>query len=318
MKVHIIEPLAISQAKMDAMRKEFQDAGHEIIFFSSRNTDVDETIKRAQGADVVVIANQPFPAEAVNALPEMKLLAVAFTGLDHVAMEACKINKVTVCNASGYSNINVAELTIGLMIDVLRNITKLDPLTRTGGTKEGLVGFDLCGKTVGIIGLGAIGTRVAKILQGFECRILACAPSLKEAPAGLALEVMDMDELLKESDIVTLHCPLNDTTRGLIGEKELDLMKESAYLINCARGPVVDDKALVKALQNKKIAGAGLDVFATEPPLSTKQVPVLELDNVVVTPHIAFATEEAFIRRADIVTDNILSWAAGSPKNIKS
>ncbi|MDC7234589.1 MAG: NAD(P)-dependent oxidoreductase [Spirochaetales bacterium] len=318
MKIHIIEPLAIDQAKTADLTALFMEAGHEVLFSETRNINADETIRRAAGADVVVIANQPFPEEVVNALPDLKLLAVAFTGLDHVAMDACKSKGITVCNASSYSNINVAELTIGLMIDVLRNITALDPVTRAGGTKEGKVGFDLCGKTVGIIGLGAIGQRVARILQGFECRILASDPVLKEAPHGLDLELTDMDSLLKESDLVTLHCPLNNATKGLIGARELGLMKKSAYLINCARGPVVEDTALVDALKNKKIAGAGIDVFAIEPPLNKEAVPVLELDNVVVTPHIAFATKEAFVRRADIVADNILSWMADSPKNVMS
>ena len=318
MKIHVIEPLAIDQNKIGLVEKELKAAGHEVVFSSERNIEAEETIRRAKGADIVVIANQPFPAEVVSALPDLKMLCVAFTGLDHVAMDACRERNITVCNASGYSNINVAELTIGLMIDVLRNVTKLDPITRKGGTKDGLVGFDLCGKTVGIIGLGAIGKRVAKMLQGFECKILAYDPVLTAVPDGLDLELTDMESALKESDLVTLHCPLNDKTRGLIGEKELSLMKESAYLINCARGPVVEDKALVDALKNRKIAGAGLDVFAIEPPLNEKDVPVLGLDNVVVTPHIAFATKEAFVRRADIVVDNILSWIAGSPKNVQS
>ncbi len=317
MKIHIIEPLAVDSQKIEAMEKQLTAEGHRVVFSETRNIETEETIRRAKGADIVVIANQPFPAEAVNALPELKMLCVAFTGLDHVAMDACREKKITVCNASGYSNINVAELAIGLIIDVLRNITKLDPITREGGTKEGYVGTDLCGKTVGVIGLGAIGSRVARLLNAFGCRVVAVDRG-KPAPEGVDIEFCDMKTLLKESDIVTLHCPLNDSTRGLIGEKELSLMKESAYLINCARGPVVDDAALIEALREKTIAGAGLDVFAMEPPLNRDTVPALELDNVVVSPHIAFATKEAFVRRADIVVDNILSWCAGSPKNVKS
>ena len=123
-----------------------------------------------------------------------------------------------------------------------------------------------------------------------------------------------MDELLERSDIVTLHCPLNQSTKGLIGEHELSMMKSDSYIINCARGPIIDSKALFDALQNNKIAGAGFDVFDTEPPLSIDN-PLLGLKNVVVTPHIAYATKEAFLRRADIVTDNILSWNKGQTKN---
>lgn len=317
MKIHVIEPLAISEDKMSDMRQKLGNAGHEIKFFGDRNPEPKESLHRSEGADVVVIGNLPFPAEVVNALPDLKMLAVAFTGLDHVAMDACREKNITVCNASGYSTINVAELTIGLMIDLSRNISRLDPVTRNGGTRDGMVGFDMAGKTIGLIGLGAIGQYVAKLLKGFDCRILGLDRG-KPMPKELGIELVDMDTLLKESDIVSLHCPLNDSTRGLIGKKEFDLMKDSAFLINCARGPVVDDKAMIDALKNGEIAGAGLDVFAIEPPLNIKSVPVLELDNVIVTPHVAFATKEAFVRRADIVVDNILSWAAGKPRNIKS
>jgi len=317
MKIHIIEPLAVNHEKMDAMKSELNAGGHEVVFFNDRNTDVQEIIKRSAGADVVVIGNLPFPAEAVYALPDLKLLTVAFTGLDHVAMDACREKGVTVCNASGYSTINVAELTIGLIIDVLRNITRLDPVTRKGGTKDGLIGFDLCGKTVGIIGLGAIGQYVARLLTAFNCRILGLDRG-KSMPKDLKIELTDMETLLRQSDIVTLHCPLNESTKGLIGTGELALMKESACLINCARGPVVNSTALVEALKTGQIAGAGLDVFSIEPPLNSENEPVLKLENVVVTPHIAFATREAFVRRADIVVDNILSWAAGNPKNVRS
>jgi len=317
MKIHIIEPLAINQKKKNAMKADLNKRGHEVIFYNDRNPDVQEIIKRSAGADVVVIGNLPFPAAAVKALPEMKLLAVAFTGMDHVAMDACRERGVTVCNASGYSTINVAELTIGLIIDVLRNITRLDSVTRKGGTKEGLVGFDLYGKTVGIIGLGAIGQYVARLLSAFNCRVLGLDRG-KSMPEDLKVELTDMKTLLKESDIVTLHCPLNKSTKGLIGVEELAMMKESSCLINCARGPVVDSTALVQALKTGQIAGAGLDVFSIEPPLNNETEPVLKLENVVVTPHIAFATEEAFIRRADIVVDNILNWAEGTPKNVQS
>lgn len=314
MKIHVIEPLAISQEKIEKISELFKTKGHEILFFEERNTDPVETVNRASGADIVVIANQPFPGQCIKALPDLKMLAVAFTGVDHVDLQSCEDMGVAVCNASGYSTLNVAELAVGLIIDVLRNVTRLDPLTRQGGTKDGFVGRDLAGKTVGIIGMGAIGQRVARILKAFDCRLLAVKREKRPLEEELAVEYVSLEKLLKESDIVTLHCPLNETTLGLIGEKELSLMKESAYLINTARGPVVDGSALVDALQKGGIAGAGLDVFDSEPPLST-ELPVLKLENVVVTPHIAFATDEAFVRRADIVVDNIFSWIDGNPKN---
>ncbi len=316
MNIHVIEPLAVSDEKMKEMSRTLEEAGHRIMFFPDRKTDISTIVERSHGADVVVIANMPFPAEAVAALPDMKLLAVAFTGLDHVAMDACRDHGVAVCNASGYSTISVSELTLALIIDVLRNVTRLDPVTRAGGTKDGLVGFDLAGKTVGIIGLGAIGTYTARLLKAFGCRLLSPDRG-KSVPADLEIELCSMEELLKNSDIVTLHCPLNENTRGLIGTAELEMMKESAVLINCARGPVVDETALAEALKGGKIAGAGVDVYTVEPPLKPESSPLLDLENAVLTPHVAFATREAFIRRADIVVDNILGWATGHPKKIK-
>ena len=154
------------------MKQLFYGEGHTVKFYDTRNEDPKVIIERSSGADVVVIGNLPFPEECVQALPGLKMLAVAFTGVDHVSVEACRKQGVTVCNASGYSTINVAELTIGLMLDVLRNVTHLDPITRSGGTKDGYVGFDLSDKRIGIIGLGEIGLKVAKILKAFGCSIL--------------------------------------------------------------------------------------------------------------------------------------------------
>ncbi|MFW5811435.1 MAG: NAD(P)-dependent oxidoreductase [Alkalispirochaetaceae bacterium] len=315
MKIAVIEPLAIAAEKVEELRNSFSAGGHELVYHSERTTDPDELAARAAGAQIVVIANAPFPGSVVSSLPDLKLLAVAFTGVDHVDLEACKARGIRVSNASGYSNINVAELTIGLMIDVLRNITRLDPITRRGGTKDGLVGFDLCGKTVGIVGTGAIGTRVAELLAAFEVKMIAYNRTPRESVMKLGVEYVELEKLFSESDIVTLHLPLNSETRGMISGDLLKRMKRSAYLINCARGPIVDADALHDALKSGAIAGAGIDVFDGEPPLSP-QMPLLTLENVVVTPHIAFATAEAFVRRADIVRDNILAWLEGKPQNV--
>ncbi|MDA3812234.1 MAG: NAD(P)-dependent oxidoreductase [Spirochaetaceae bacterium] len=315
MRIHVIEPLAISQNKITEITERFKTKGHIIKFYPDRNENPDEIIKRSLGAQIIVFGNLPFPSQCVEALPDLKLVAVAFTGVDHVAVQTCREKGISVCNASGYSTINVAELTVGLMIDVLRNVTRLDPVTRKGGTKDGLVGFDLSGKTVGIIGTGAIGMQVAKLLKGFDCKILGFNKGKKTAAPELGIEYTSLDELLIQSDIVTLHCPLNETTRGLIGDTQFSMMKNSAYIINCARGPVIDTKALVTALKTGKIAGAGIDVFDTEPPLQT-DYELLKLENAILTPHIAFATKEAFLRRADIVTDNIFCWIDGKPKSL--
>jgi len=284
--------------------------GHEVVVYDNRNEHPEETIKRCSGADIVVIANLPFPSAVINALPNLKMLAVAFTGTDHIAMETCRERNITVRNASGYSSINVAELTVGFMIDLLRNITKLDSLTRRGGTRTGFTGFDLAGKTVGIVGTGEIGLRVAKILSGFDVKLLAYSRTRRKEALQYGISYTSLDTLLKESDIVTLHIPLSAHTKGMINTDKIGLMKKSSYIVNCARGPIIRSKDLAEALKKKRIAGAALDVFDTEPPLSPEN-PFLTLENVILTPHIAYATEEAFTRRLEIVKTNIEAFIKG-------
>lgn len=315
MKIHVVEPLAIPGEKVEQLIGHFKSSGHELIYFDERTVDPETLIERSRGAQIVVIANCPFPAKVINSLPDLQYLCVAFTGVDHVHMESCSRRGIAVSNASGYSNINVAELAVGLMIDILRNISRLDPVTRQGGTKEGLVGFDLAGKTIGIIGTGAIGSRVARILQGFDVNILAYDVYRNKRVEELGAAYCELDQLLHLSDIVTLHCPLNSETEGLIDYDKLTSMKKTSYLINCARGPVVNTGDLVKALNEGVIAGAAIDVFDGEPPLPTDN-PLFPIKNTVLTPHIAFATHEAFMRRADIVRKNIDQWIKGSPVNL--
>ena len=185
-------------------------------------------------------------------------------------------------------------------------------VVRKGGTKDGLVGFELEGKKFGVIGTGAIGLRVAEIAKAFGCEVLAYSRTKKDIPG---IRYVDMDTLLSESDIVSVHTPLNDSTCGLIGKDELAKMKTSAILINTSRGPVVDSQALADALNAGDLAGAGIDVFEMEPPVPENH-PLLTAKNVIATPHVAFATKEALEKRAVIVFDNIDKWIKGTPQNV--
>lgn len=317
MNIAIIEPLSIPPARVEAFRERFTALGHTVTYADTRTTDPVELARRAAGAEIVVIANCPFPAQVVESLPDLRLLAIAFTGVDHVDLSACRSRHVAVCNASGYSTVSVAELTIGMILDLLRHVTVLDPITRSGGTREGRVGRDLAGKTVGVVGTGAIGSRVAKNLLALDCTVLASSRTQKDDLVNVGVRYVDLPELASESDIVTLHCPLNDETRGLWSAELFKRMKPGSLMVNCARGPVIDTPALIHALKTGPMAAAALDVFDGEPPLATDN-PLLALDNVLVTPHIAFATEEAFDRRADIVEENIEAWLAGNPRNLVS
>ena len=315
MKIVIIEPLGITPEKLAEATAEVKARGHEIVVYDTKEEDQDKLAERGKDADIIIIANQPFRKNVIEKCENLKLLSVAFTGVDHIDVDFCKEKGIRVCNAAGYSTNAVAELAFGLAISVLRNIPSCDTVCRKEGTKAGLVGGELFGKTFGIVGTGAIGGKVAKIAQAFGCKVVAYSRTVKPEMEGLGIEYMSLEDVLKVSDIVSLHVPLNDKTKGLIGEKEIALMKKNAILLNTARGPVVDSEALAKALNEERIAGAGIDVFEMEPPVPADH-PLMHAKHTVVTPHVAFASHEALFTRAQIVSANILKWEDGEPQNV--
>ena len=315
MKIVVMEPLGVALEKINALAAALQAAGHEFVYYTSKETQQDKLLARVQDADIIMLANQPLSAEIINACPKLKMLSVAFTGVDHVALDACRARNILVCNAAGYSTNAVAELTFGLAISVIRNIVPCDARCRKAGTKDGLVGFELFGKTFGVVGTGAIGARVAKIAAAFGCKVLAYSRTAKQELVDAGVQYVSLDELLAQSDFVSLHVPLTDATRGLINADAIAKMKQSAVLLNTARGPVVDSVALAEALNAGKLAGAGIDVFEGEPPIA-KDHPLCSAKNTVLTPHVAFASREALETRADIVFANIEKWLAGAPQNI--
>lgn len=314
MKMVVIEPLGVEKEQLLSMISEKLKDQVEIVCYDTRTTDTEELIQRGKDADIIVVSNLPLNAEVINGCPKLKLLSVAFTGIDHIAMDACRKNGVTVCNCAGYSTAAVADLVFGMLISLYRKIAECDKACRKNGTKDGLIGFELEGKKFGIIGTGTIGMRVAHIAEAFGCEVYAYSRTIKEETG---ITYMDLETLLQTCDIVSLHVPLNEETRGLIDKEKLDLMKKNAVLINTARGPVVDSDALADALQEGKIAGACIDVFEKEPPISEDH-PLLQVPNVVVTPHVAFATKEALVKRADIVFENVKKYLQGHPQNVQN
>lgn len=312
MKLVIIEPLGVNDEKLLAMAKDMLPADLEIVYYNTRVTDTETLIARGHDADIIAVSNLPMNADVINGCKNLKMLSVAFTGVDHIAMDACKANGVLVSNCAGYSTAAVADLVFGMIIALYRNMIPCNDVVRKEGTKDGLVGFELEGKKFGVIGTGAIGLRTAAIANAFGCQVLAYSRTKKEIPG---ITYVDMDTLLSSCDIVSLHTPLNAETNGLIGKEELAKMKPSAILINSSRGPVVDSAALADALNNGRLAGAGIDVFETEPPVS-KDHPLLTAKNVIATPHVAFATKEALEKRAVIVFDNVDKWLKGTPQNV--
>ena len=315
MKIVVMEPLGVALEKINALAATLQAAGHEFVYYTSKETQQDKLLSRVQDADIIMLANQPLSAEIINGCPKLKMLSVAFTGVDHVALDACRARNILVCNAAGYSTNAVAELTFGLAISVIRNIVPCDARCRKAGTKDGLVGFELFGKTFGVVGTGAIGARVAKIAAAFGCKVLAYSRTAKQELVDAGVQYVSLDELLAQSDFVSLHVPLTDATRGLINADAIAKMKQGAVLLNTARGPVVDSAALAEALNAGKLAGAGIDVFEGEPPIAENH-PLCSAKNTVLTPHVAFASREALETRADIVFANIEKWLNGAPQNV--
>ena len=200
----------------------------------------------------------------------------------------------------------------GFVIDLARNVFPCNEVVRKGGTKQGLVGFELEGKKFGVIGAGAIGQRVLKIAQAFGCETYAYNRSPKEIPG---VQFVTMEDLLKTCDIISIHVPQTKETIGLIGEEQFDMMKDTALFINTARGPIVDSEALAKALNEGQIAGAAVDVFEVEPPVAADHV-LFGAKNLIATPHVAFASQQAFEKRAVIVAENIKSWIDGNMQNV--
>ena len=312
-KIVMMESLGISDRELAQRKKPFEEQGHSFADFP-RTTDIPTLIAQAKDADAMILANMPMPGEVIRACENLKFIDVAFTGVDHVDLAAAREKGIAVSNASGYSNEAVAELVLGMALNILRNVSAVEARCRAGQTKDGLVGRELKGKTVGIIGYGKIGSRSAELFHAFGCEILAQSRTRKENAPDYVRQV-SQEELLKQSDIVVLHCPLNDSTRGMINAEKIAMMKPTAILINVARGAVVDNAALAEALNEGRIAGAGIDVFDMEPPIPA-DYPLLGAKNTVLTPHVAFATDESMLRRAEIVFDNLDAWLSGAPKNV--
>lgn len=315
MKIVILESLGISDEELNIITKPLTDSGHELVVYDDGKLD-DETIKvRIKDAEILVLANTPLSSDVIDAAEKLTYISVAFTGYNHIDLAKCKEKGIKVSNAAGYSTNSVAELTFGLITALLRNIVPLDAVTREGGTKTGYKQTDLNGKTLGILGTGDIGSAVAKLGLAYGCQVIAYNRSVNAELIDKGVEYKALDDVLKTSDIVTLHIPLTDDTKSLIDTDKLALMKTSALLINTAVGPIVDNAALAAALHAGTIAGAGLDRVDMEPPVPT-DYPILNAPNTVLVPHIGYATEEAMIRRARITFNNISKWENGQQENI--
>lgn len=300
----ILEDLSIPQEDfMHAVTE--HGLAHKIVW----PTDVTDS---PELVEVLVTVKTKVDKELLEKYPNVQCVAVAFTGYDCVDLEACSEMGVDVVNVPSYSTNSVSELVAGQAISLLRNIPSSDKSIREGSW-DVEPGQELTGKTVGILGTGAIGVQTAKLFKAFGCEVVGWSRTHREAFSEIGKYIDDRTTFFATADIVSVHVPLNAHTQGMVGEAEFSAMKETAYIINTARGPIIDEAALVGALKNNTIAGAAIDVFEQEPVSTDNEL--LTLPNCVLTPHIAYKTVEALQRRAVITIENIGASLEGSPVN---
>lgn len=311
MKISLIDPLLVDDKIIESHKNKIEKLGHEFQYFKKSASDDEKIIERLKDSDVAIITNNKFSKNVIENT-NLKLIDVAFTGFNHVDIEACNEKNIIVENASGYSDDSVAELVLGLTISLMRKFNE-NRKNMYEDESFKVIGQIIKGKTVGVVGTGKIGIRVIELFKAFGANILAYSRSEKDEVKNLGAKYVSLDELLKNSDIVTIHLPQNKETCGFIGQNELDLMKDKAILINCARGPIVDNDYLAKLLNEDKLR-AGIDVFDMEPPID-KNYPLRNAKNTVLTNHVGFLTQEAMDIRCEIVFDNLYKFLDGKIVN---
>ena len=294
------------------------DFPHTLSSYGS--TEAHQTAERIQGADIIITNKVVISAEHIAANPQLKLIALAATGVNNVDVEAAKQNGTAVCNIRAYGNESVAEHAFMMMITLMRNLPAYQRDVAAGLWENspffchlGAPMRDLNGKTLAIFGRGNIGKTLATYAQAFKMNVVfAEHKNAQNVRDGY----VSFDKAIRSADVVSLNCPLTPQTANMIGEAELQQMKPGAILINCGRGGLVDEAALVAALKYGQIGGAGFDVLTQEPPRDGNPLLKARLPNLIVTPHIAWASQEAANRLFDILLDNINRFVAGNPQNL--
>ncbi|PYM89915.1 MAG: hydroxyacid dehydrogenase [Candidatus Rokuibacteriota bacterium] len=289
--------------------------GTDVVVFADHLKDAGAVVARLADFDAVVAMRErtAFPRALLERLPKLKLLVT--TGMRNASIDVAAATErgIVVCGTAGLPY-PTAELTWGLILALMRRIPIEDRATREGQWQVSC-GLGLNGKTLGVIGLGGLGSRVAKVGRAFEMDVIAWSQNLTEARAAeVGAKLVSKDELLSRADVASIHLVLSDRTRGLIGARELSLMKPTAYLVNTSRGPIVDEGALVAAVRGGRIAGAGLDVYDDEPlPLDH---PLRNLRNTVITPHLGYVTEEGYRIFYGHALEDVKAWLAGQPVRV--
>lgn len=285
------------------------------------STPADCVVKRAQDAEALIVNRIVLNRAVLDALPKLRYIGTLATGYNAIDVRAAREKGVTVCNVPLYCVETVAQLTLALLLALCNRVEHLSAVTRSGGWNDAVEAthttapiLELSGKTLGILGFGNIGRAVAQLGLALGMRVLAHSRTQRALPTGCTW--CSFETLFETADVVSLHCPLTDETRGIVGASVLARMKPTALLINTARGALVDENALADALNSGRLAGAGLDVMAEEPPRPDH--PLLTAKNCLITPHIAWASREARLRLIDAVAGNLRAFLAGQPVNVVS
>lgn len=284
-------------------------------------TPADEIISRCEGAEIVITNKTPLPKSVLEKLPSLKFIALESTGYNVVDIEYCKERGIPVCNIPSYSTEAVTQLTFSLILEITNAVALHSESVKMG---EWTACPDFCywkiplselsGKTLGIVGFGQIGMRVADIAEAFNMKVIAVSGHETDQSHRKNFRWVNMEELKKEADIISFHCPLNKNTEKLCNEEFLNGCKDGVMIINTSRGPVIDEDALAAALKSGKVRGAGVDVLSTEPP--KKDNPLLSAPNCFITPHIAWAGFETRKRLMDILESNVKAYLNGNPQNV--
>ena len=281
-------------------------------------TPVNEIPERIADADVVISNKLKLNRDNLSDAENLKLICVCATGFDCIDLEFCREKGIGLCNVPGYSTESVSQLTLTMALALIGHLGEYRRHVHTGAYTHGGVAncltpiwHEIAGKTWGVIGGGNIGQRVAGLAEAFGCKVLMCRR--KEDPK---YETVDVDTLCANADIISVHTPLNEETRGLVGEKQIALMKKDAIFINVARGLVADEEALTRAIEEERLGGLGVDVFSVEPfGVDHPYTRILDRDNMILTPHTAWGASETRNRCLQIVADNIKVWQAGGRQN---
>jgi glycerate dehydrogenase len=316
MKIVVLDGYTLNPG--DLSWNELNKLGELIVH---ERTSASEVVERAKDAEIIFTNKVPINKETIDELHQLKYIGVLATGYNIIDTEAAKNKNIIVANVPGYSTDSVAQLCFALLLELTHHVQKHSDSVREGkwARSKDFCFWDyplmeLAGKSIGIIGFGTIGQKVADIATAFGMNIIAQSRTQTDQSKRTNFKWAELEELLKESDVISIHCPLTPETKGMINEKNLNLMKRSAFLINTSRGPIINDEDLANALNNEIIAGAGIDVLSTEPPKANN--PLFTAKNCLITPHIAWATKESRSRLMAITINSLRAFLDGSPVNV--